>query len=213
MTEAGSGHKKARSKNKTTASGPKSLPGWLWLVSGVVIGGFFSFIVYLKLNVPIEVIDAKNEHVILEKRPIKTESENSALKSPEKEKFEFYKILPNREVVLPESVNNTQEEKTNKLTNESHNASKNVKAEPVSKAVSYVYTLQVGSFLAFKDADKRKANLAMLGIGSRIHSIKTNNRTHYRVIVGPYEDIKRVNEIDTSMKANNIKTLILREKG
>lgn len=241
VTEAGSGGKKSRTKkNKTTATGPKSLPGWLWLVSGVVIGGFVSFIIYLKLNVPIDAIDANNKQVKSEKKlanestSTKTEQKAAEPNKQGKEYFQFYNILPNREVVLPDSDKATANDKAvsgknqiengSKITKDIQSDSTKSKSEKVEqdnqrekhqtpREINYVYTLQIGSFLSFKDADKRKANLALLGIGSRIHAIKTNNRTHYRVLVGPYDNINRVNEIDAAMKANNIKTLLLKEKG
>ena len=223
----------SNSKIKSKSAGEKTIPGWMWLVSGVVIGGFVSFIVYLKLNVPLEgaLEVTKNKQVKVEKKGIpensssdlvnkKLVSKNSESTSLETDQLEFYKILPNRQVTLPELEGSDSDAKDKHETVKQEPVKTNVRPVQLapkptqnSKSVSYIYTLQIGSFLAFKDADKRKANLAMLGIGSRIHAIKTGGKTHYRVLVGPYENIKRVNEIDAAMKANNIKTLLLREKG
>lgn len=220
VTEAGM-QKKTRAKKKKSAPAEKTIPGWLWLVSGVVIGGFFSFIVYLKLSVPIEaeITDAKRVEIEkkepVEKKPVKS-VEQKIKKVEEKSdgELEFYKILPNRESFFPNNEAENHKKESAKNQESKNTSSTNVKSVPGSSSkTSYIYTLQVGSFLAFKDADTRKANLAMLGIGSRIHAIKTRNRTHYRVLVGPYTDIKRVNKIDAEMKENNIKTLLLREKG
>ena len=210
-------HKKSRSKKKTPA--PKSqntIPGWMWLVSGVVIGGFVSFIIYLKLNVPIndQTHDVKVEkkHNV-EKQPAKIVHKKPEEKKLEKDKLEFYSILPNREVTIPEVEKPENEIQTNQEKSESVKRDAGIVKQAPKKNISYIYTLQVGSFLRFKDADKRKANLALLGIGSKIHAIKTNNKTHYRVLVGPYDDIKRINEIDAVMKSNNIRTLLLKERG
>ena len=229
VTETSVKTKKSRAKSKSDPKSSNVLPGWVWLVSGVVIGGFVSFIVYLKLSVPLE-----SDAVQVEpdkKTVVKSTDERSntqSEKKPEKDQFEFYKILPNREVTLPESEQAPGEQ--NVTTTEKSAAEKNTTEKKletrqeqktdlktsvpaVSKTQSYVYTLQVGSFLNFKDADKHKANLGMLGIGSKIHAIKTRNVTRYRVLVGPYENIKRINEIDAVMKSNNIKTLLLKERG
>jgi len=228
VTEAGSKQKKSRTnaktntKTKVKSSAEKIIPGWIWLVSGVVIGGFVSFIIYLKLNVPVDATRNGSELVSTEKQ-ILTEKpqEKSPETVPEQKRqegaqLEFYKILPNREVVLPED--DAQKEKVEQLTPDQLARSPlNSKLEPELSAkpgvASYLYTLQVGSFLAFKDADKRKANLAMLGIGSRIYSVKAQNITRYRVLVGPYKNIKRINEIEATMKVNKIKSLLLKEKG
>lgn len=210
-------HKKSRSKKKPPApKNQNAIPGWMWLVSGVVIGGFVSFIVYLKLNVPIndqthDVKVEKKESV--EKQPAKNIHKKPEEAKPEKDKLEFYSILPNREVTIPELEKPENKIKTNLEKSESAKRNTDIVKQAPKKNISYIYTLQVGSFLRFKDADKRKANLALLGIGSKIHAIKTNNKTHYRVLVGPYDDIKRINEIDAVMKSNNIRTLLLKERG
>ena len=217
VTEAGAKQKtrskvkpKAKARASSNASADKSLPGWLLLVSGVVIGGFISFIVYLKLNVPIDTDVTKDKQISTEVKK-NHQSQSSSGKDIKKEdqsneQLEFYKILPNREVTLPdvEKKNQNQNSLTNK-TEEPEASSKQGKE-------TYLYTLQVGSFLSFKDADKRKASLALIGIGSRIHAIKTQNITRYRVLVGPYDNITRINEINSQMKANNIKTLLLKER-
>ena len=210
-------HKKSRPKKKTPApKNQNAIPGWMWLVSGVVIGGFVSFIVYLKLNVPIndQTHDVKVEkkHNV-EKQPAKIVHKKPEENKPEKDKLEFYSILPNREVTIPEVEKPENKIKTNQEKSESAKRDAGIVKQAPKKNISYIYTLQVGSFLRFKDADKRKANLALLGIGSKIHAIKTNNKTHYRVLVGPYDDIKRINEIDAVMKSNNIRTLLLKERG
>lgn len=236
--------------NGNNATDDSSIPGWMWLVSGVVIGGFVSFIVYLKLNVPLEDIaqQIKTEQAEVVPKVVKDKSQKpvnstevESLNSKQNQ-FEFYEKLPNQRVFLPENneaennktMNPMSREIPSEVSRELSNKvpipnavsgeqgkdnlntrpqfNPNNKPETHSKIRQYAYTLQVGSFLNFKDADKRKANLAMLGVGSRIHAIKMSGKTRYRVMVGPYENIKRVNDINAEMKANNIKTLLLKER-
>lgn len=227
--------KTTRGKTKKIASSEKNLPGWVWLVSGVVIGGFVSFIVYLKLNVPIEatpnaaVVEQKinvEKKPLAEKTEIKPVAEKAEQKKQDDGELEFYKVLTNRAPLFPSneiSEKDQGEKPGSEGVQKQNSTAANVEAakptiKPVANNVQpskvrYFYTLQIGSFLAFKDADKRKANLAMLGIGSRIHAVKARNVTHYRVMVGPYDDLKRIKKIDAEMQANNIKTLLLRERG
>ncbi len=230
VTEAGIKQKKTRAKSKNAAQAEKSLPGWIWLVSGVVIGGFVSFIVYLKLNVPIDGATQDgtvSQKIIADQKPPvlispKTEAIKTKILEEKKQdgsELEFYNVLTIKEPLFPrnegEKKDATQEQKP-ELKKDERQAINETNEKRISKElghVTYLYTLQVGSFIAFKDADKRKANLAMLGIGSRIHAIKTRNVTRYRVMVGPYDELSRIKKIDAEMKANNIKTLLLREKG
>jgi len=229
VTEAGVKKKRTRSRSHKSVSAEKTLPGWVWLISGVVIGGFVSFIVYLKLSVPVgPASNGDTAKLIAEqKTPAKTEAETPKAdsnqqreeqpqkKDQEKGELEFYKILTHREPLFPDNKTDEQNKTPSQGEGGGQGQEKNVALPQIKSSkpakVKYLYTLQVGSFLEFKDADKRKANLALLGIGSRIHAIKTRNVTHYRVMVGPYDDLERIQKIDVEMKANNIKTLLLRE--
>ncbi len=89
---------------------------------------------------------------------------------PERE-FDFYKILPEIEVKVPD----WEIEKTNP------------KGADESDAGTYV--LQVGSFKQHEDADRAKAKLALLGIQAKIHRVVINGQDiWYRVHVGPFSD-------------------------
>jgi len=92
-----------------------------------------------------------------------------------KPKFDFYKILPEIEVKVPDweilspAVNKKNEFKQG------------------------TYVLQVGSFKQYKDADRAKAGLALGGIQAKIHRVVINGQdVWYRVHVGPYSDIGSV---------------------
>jgi len=225
ITEAKVSAKRARAI-ETSRKSPEEkagLPGWVWLTSGVVIGGFISFIVYLKLNVSSD-IDFIENNV---KSIASPDGENSAgdnkpseQETERKNTFKFYEFLTNQKDTEISREEKSSDSSSDTRVNESASGEKskevvNSRADSIQKKEplgSYIYTLQVGSFLNFKDADKHKANLALLGIGSKIHSIRTSNKIHYRVLVGPYNDLKQINEIDSLMKSNNIQTLLLKER-
>ena len=109
--------------------------------------------------------------------------------------FDFYKMLPSFQVVIP-------------------GQDKDVRSGDDAKAVSQPgsYILQVGSFPTYADADKLKANLALLGIESNIQSVQVNNgSTWNRVRVGPIKDLKELNSVRTKLAQQHIEPLIIKQ--
>ncbi|HHQ69170.1 MAG TPA: hypothetical protein ENM98_02520 [Halothiobacillaceae bacterium] len=54
---------------------------------------------------------------------------------------------------------------------------------PVDETAEYI--IQAGSFIAESDAERRKAELAMLGYSSKVRPAEVAGQTYYRVFVGP----------------------------
>lgn len=194
---------KKSEKKKTAATTNKNLPPWLWMVSGLLIGSFVSFLIFLKMKVP-SVENTSHEEVVKIVKPAPAQ-EKIVLVEPQKEdRFKFYSILPEREVTVPEPVDaefalkNSLKEKVEVVTTEKGSSQ---------------YVLQAGSFARFQDADRRKANLAFIGVISKIHAVEANDKTFYRVRIGPYRDVAQVSEIETMLKQNKISSLRIKVKG
>ncbi len=113
--------------------------------------------------------------------------------SAPKPQFDFYTILPEMEVVVPQR----SEEKGA------------ARAEKTG-----TYFLQAGSFRHYRDADNLKANLALLGVESKIETITINSKdTWHRVRAGPYTDLRKLNKIRTRLLNNNIEAITLKVGG
>ena len=216
---------KPRKSRSRVSENPSSdgLPVWFWLISGVVIGSFVSFLVYLKLSVNVEsdVVEAIQKKITL---PTKSQNETSVktqsdeAQKDEKGRFQFYEILPERFIEVP--VEKVEPEAEQKTTNAKSIQSSKSENEPATAFVpektergGRSYVLQVGSFSRFQEADKRKATLAFMGISSKIYAVSKNDRTIYRVQVGPYRDIKKINGISSVLKENKIPSLLMKVKG
>lgn len=159
----------------------KPLPGFFWLLAGLVIGLFVALIIYLdkqpqndtsfgeavqqELN---KLRDTSNKSA----EPAKEKS--TARKKPAEPRFNFYTILPELEVLIPDSEIRPPE--------------KNNSSQPATASVSAgkQYMLQAGSFRNHSDADKLKARLALMGLEAGIQSVNVNREDWHRVRVGPY---------------------------
>lgn len=184
-------------------------PGWVWLLSGLLLGLFIAFLTYLASvpsgsrvvkglvtpERPPQRAAPKPEPKPAPKRPARTEPEPEP--EPPEEHYDFYKILPEMEVAVPDSATGGR---------------KPTPARKIEEPGRYI--LQAGSFKQEKDADRRKAELALLGIISTIQRVTVNgNKTYHRVQVGPLEDLDRLQEVRKLLGENGIEYLVLKKKG
>ncbi|MBI4006229.1 MAG: SPOR domain-containing protein [Gammaproteobacteria bacterium] len=178
--------------NKTTS--PVRSQGLLPFITGLVMGLFVAFIVYLHEHQNVMEISEQPELVIENTGNTETIS-NQKVKNIPEPKFDFYQILPNMEVNVSE-----------------WEASEQDKAEDLVDKTS-VYILQVGSFQQYEAADEVKAELALLGINADIQRVVINGRdVLHRVRVGPYKDLDKLQEARERLLANNLEFMVLKLK-
>lgn len=106
------------------------------------------------------------------------------------DRFEFYEVLPDAEVDVPEQPART------------------VPATPAPVSVPGTYVIQAGSFPDFAEADKVKARLALLGVVSEIQTADVNGRRFHRVRVGPIEDLGELNRLRARLRQNGIESIV-----
>ena len=109
------------------------------------------------------------------------------------ERYTYYDVLPNFEVVVPEREAPAQ---------------RNAPAASVARAGSYV--LQVGSYRKFEDADRVRAQLALQGIESKVQRVSVDNDTWHRVRVGPVSDLKELNRVRDRLREAEMDVLVIR---
>ncbi|MES9873227.1 MAG: SPOR domain-containing protein [Candidatus Sedimenticola sp. 6PFRAG7] len=194
---------------KSRASGQRrqksQTPGWVWFVGGLLVGLFVSGLAWLKLGSGEEVF-AKRTAAPVAKAPVQQKSKPKTKKEQEpaapKPRFDFYTILPEMEVVVPEP-----EVEAPAAPVTSAGAVAAVKRKPDSG-----YMLQMGSFRKHSDADRLKASLALVGIEAEIQSVHINGTdTFHRVRSGPYGR-DQVNTLRARLKANKINSLVIKLK-
>ncbi len=110
-------------------------------------------------------------------------------------RFDFYEILPQFEVVVPE-VDNGREPGRALATCRSR-----------SRAA---YVLQAGSFSALGDADRLKAKIALLGVESQIQRVTIDDDVFHRVRIGPISDFDRLNRIRRQLRDAQVDTLLMK---
>jgi cell division protein FtsN len=110
---------------------------------------------------------------------------------PEEPRYDFYTILPQAEIVVPDYEIKTR-----------------VREELVGKTKTAKYMMQAGSFRETAEAERHKAKLAQLGIESRVEAAKVGNVMWYRVKIGPYDNSSSVSTIKDLLIKNGIGVIV-----
>ena len=195
-------------------SAKKPMPGYMWLLAGLAIGLFVAFLVYLQKQpaeqvsftdaVMQELEKARNEKTETAKTSAAdtTKSSTDDDKPAKTPRFDFYTILPELEVFIPESEINPVQPRERESD------------KPETRAGGHAkqYLLQAGSFRSRSDADRLKANLALLGVQSSIQSVNINSDAWHRVRIGPFSDTARLHDTLAILKQNNIHAMTMELK-
>lgn len=190
--------KKKRSKRTgATRHTEEKSSGLTWVIMGLLVGSFVAFLVYLD-KMPTQ--DGKNVSQESEQNKSTSQARENKPKPPEHQ-FDFYTVLPDREV----KVNDLDDEATENKSNYQQVNNTIAKTTPQS---SSLYQLQVGAFKALEKADAMKARLAFMGVESNIQVIQTNGQKMYRVRVGPSTDAQKIEQIRAQLKSQNINTFM-----
>ncbi len=121
--------------------------------------------------------------------------------------FDFYEILPQFEVSVPEEGRTARSApaRASRTAEPSAGASA---VEPVATPGSYV--LQTGSFRSHADADRMQASLALLGVESRIQKVAIDSGEFHRVRIGPISNLDELNRIRNLLRQAGIDSLMMK---
>lgn len=165
--------------------------GWRWMLVGLVLGAFLVGLAWLKLESPVdkpEWIGAKPD------RPPQSAPKKSAAPDipPYQPRYRFYDELGRKQVVVPEEQLDRRESLD--------------KVDPTAR-----YLLQIGSFVRPQDADRLQAELALLGIETRITKASLGGgKLRYRVQAGPYLGRSELDGARAQLKKNGYRDLLVR---
>ncbi|MGB5247782.1 MAG: SPOR domain-containing protein [Woeseia sp.] len=173
------------------------MPGWLWMLFGLSIGLAVALAVFLRdADAPRQ--QQASAQPEARRAPASSASmlddnnENPAI-APLEKRFDFYDMLPNFEVIIPEQESDVVKDR-----------------QPQSVVDPGVYILQAGSFSRYEDADRRRAELALQGIESTIQRVAIDERTYHRVRIGPISDLDELNLLRSRLRAAKIDALRIR---
>ncbi|WP_339673019.1 SPOR domain-containing protein [Dasania marina] len=176
----------SKKRNTSRSSAPKSqVPGWVWLFTGVVTGLFIAFLAHLA-----DITPASTESSNSNTKKVSKKAKTDDSKKQTTTSFEFYTLLPEREVIVPIEESNSDRPQQ-----------------------QIIYILQAGSFKNAADADRLRAKLILLGLDTKVEAVTgKGNDTWHRVQVGPFISRSKLSKARNLLINNNVETLLLKRK-
>ncbi|WP_116368005.1 SPOR domain-containing protein [Parahaliea mediterranea] len=185
-SSARGGSRKPAASRRSTASS-KQPRVWRWYGAGVLSGVVGCLALYL-VTLPPAPGDEGAE-------PAPEPSAKAAPQTPPKPRFDFYTVLPEQTIdvdVEPAEVAQPRATSSNRKE---------------------VYLLQAGSFRQREDADRRRAELLLLGLEPRIEESSADNGRWFRVFVGPFDSRSKMAKARSLTAGQDIDTLLLKREG
>ena len=188
---------KRRKRRSTRSKQQAEYPGWLWMIFGLAIGLSVAFAVYVNDKEPGIQVAAKQPEPASMQSTIGENNETAITALPEEavaeDRFDFYKMLPAFEIIIDSDEPEADED-----------------VEPQAVDKPGLYLLQAGSFSTHNDADRRRAELALHGIVSRVQRASVNGRDYFRVYIGPIDDLDELNVTRSRLRAAKIDVMRIR---
>lgn len=188
--------KKGATRNRKAAS-PRKVPVWVWLLFFVAVIAFVAFLWHVTHRSPAPVAAAPAENTMADiakpkEAPAanKNKGKQPAPAAPKVERnFDFYEILPNQKV-LPGKKSDLPD-------------------APIPVVRFY---LQAGAFIQEAEADKKRAEMLLLGLQAQSQVGKgKDGKTLYRVIIGPYANQEDAKAALSNLKASGVETILIQQ--
>ncbi|MFC4765413.1 SPOR domain-containing protein [Dyella koreensis] len=221
-------------------------PAWGWAVIGILVGAVLMFAMRGKLPMGTRPGDAPqpNPQATAQHGSDAGAVEPAATESapaPKKPQFDFYSVLSEKEVRIPDAVISAQaraeQQKQQQLAQQQAQAAQqaqqqaaaqrapanaptavteNVTAAPAPAAPPAAsggggYLLQVGAFPSAADADTLKAKLALQGFVANVASVNVNGQTYNRVRLGPFKSATELESTKQRLASAGINAIALKE--
>lgn len=191
-----------RGASRQQASTRRGIPGWLWMVAGLTIGVFVTFLFQLEPG---------RESVQRDRTPPPPAVTPPPVKTAEQPRYDFYTLLPESEVIVPQSrVPETAPEPEAA-------AAKDDTTKPDEKTAAAAsgtrFFLQAGSFRQRAEADRVRAQILLLGLDVNLENARLDGgEVWYRVQVGPFQDRATVTKAQETLAGNGFENLLLQQR-
>jgi cell division protein FtsN len=107
--------------------------------------------------------------------------------------YDFYSMLPNFEVVVPEKETAVK---------------RDLPTARIERPGAYV--LQAGSYRNQGDADRVSRQLNLQGIDAKVQRVALDADVWFRVRVGPISDLAQLNKVRRQLQAADVDSLVIR---
>lgn len=193
----------ARRGKKTQArrsGAPRGVPSLVWLLGALLLGAILAGVVLMR--------DRLGERLGVPKpnptasAPAAGEAPVAQKPAPKKPTYDFYKLLPEKEVVIPDA----------ELTATARAERERPAATPAAPTTGSHYLLQAGAFSDAQRAEEVKAQIAFTGEFARVEAATINGKTVHRVMLGPYANAQTLESAKHKLSTAGIQSVAVRAR-
>jgi len=169
-----------------------------WFAAGALLGVGIASWLFIKGYIP-----GMQHDRVVPKTPtaggeaplLKDQKPASAKPDEDHPRYDFYTVLPEMEVVVPDQ----------ELKSPGADTASSGSSGPAAQ-----FYLQAGSFRNTSDAEELKARLALLGSVANIEEVKVNDVTWHRVRIGPLGSARAADELRRNLQNHGIEVMVLK---
>ncbi|WP_290650938.1 SPOR domain-containing protein [Aquisalimonas sp.] len=211
-------NKRSGAKRNPRPAAQHNAPRWVWFLSGLLPGLFIALLVHMH--------HARDDGIASLASGPESAAPGSAddgSDSSDRPRFEFYELLSEMEVVVPDEPEPDAGPTEQPATPAPEVATPHLEQAPAAADNAQEtqeaqgdtrYMLQAGSFRSHEDADQLKARLALMGVRADIQSVEVDSgETWHRVRIGPFSDRERVDSLRSQLQGVEVDSLLLRTRG
>lgn len=187
-------------KSQARRSGaPRGVPSLLWLLGTLLLGAILATVVLMRDR--IESFAGPRPDPAA-KAPPTSEPPVAQKPTPKKPTYDFYKLLPEKEVEIPDA----------ELTATARAERERPASNPPPAAAVTRYLLQAGAFSDAQRAEEIKAQIAFTGEFARVEAAHINGKTVHRVMLGPYANAQALEAAKHKLSAAGIQSVAVRAR-
>lgn len=192
--------RRGKSQARRGGGGGSRVPGWIWLLAGVLLGLALAVFVLMREGSDGRVLPRPNPRAEAPRESEPAVVAPPAEEKPRKPRYDFYTVLPGKEVLVPDA------ELAQKAREEA--AQPQTPATPATER----YVLQAGAFRDARDAEALKARIALSGQVARVETAQVDGKPIHRVRLGPYATARELEAAKKQLADNGIgQTIAVRE--
>lgn len=206
----------ATRKQAKRSGSNRGMPAWLWALVGLALGLVIAAYFFLGDAWKNRNNDQPTPNPAAEAP--KMQSEEAVAQVPTekpKPKYDFYTLLPEKEVLIPDAELQAQAEAEAKKNAAPKTLATPdlVTAEPETAAPTESrFLIQAGAFKNQDEAENLKATIALTGEVARIESAEINGTTVYRVRLGPYSTASSLSTAKQALSSHGIEAQAIKVK-
>ena len=191
-----------RPKKQAKRNGGSGTPGWVLLLVGLLIGVVAAGAWYLGNGGDVDKLlprpDPEAQAPVVADEPVAQDAPEPRAKP----KYEFYDVLRDKEVLIPDAELTAQAQ--------AEAAAAADATPPAETADGVRYLLQAGAFRSAADAEALKARIALTGEVARVESAVIEGGSIHRVRLGPYPNAGSLAAAKQALDSHGIQAMAIR---